>query len=230
MIDKTSLTDIFFDLDHTLWDFEANSAATFSSILAPFDYPFSVEEFLNVYSPINHAYWKRYRENEITTEELRFSRIEKTFEVLQVPIPSERVLLHSEKYIEELSTHTHLFEGTKTLLDALHQKYHLHIITNGFEQVQQKKMRNSGIEKYFQVVLTAEKAGVKKPKSEIFQKALQMAQTSAAKSLMVGDSLEADVQGALAVGMQAIHFNSHNENEHALCPIVSHLNEIKNYL
>jgi len=80
MINKTHLTDIFFDLDHTLWDFEANSFATFNQILSDHNFPFETATFMEAYSPINHAFWKLYRENKITTEELRFVRLQKTFE------------------------------------------------------------------------------------------------------------------------------------------------------
>ena len=85
MIKKTHLTDIFFDLDHTLWDFEANSFATFNQILSDHNFPFETATFMESYSPINHAFWKLYRENKITTEELRFVRLQKTFEAIKQP-------------------------------------------------------------------------------------------------------------------------------------------------
>lgn len=230
MISKEQLTDIFFDLDHTLWDFEANSAATFQQLLFPYNFPFNTAAFMEVYTPINHAYWKLYRENKITTEELRFVRLEKTFEALKHPQSDQRLKALSDGYIEQLSSHTHIFEGTMALLNYLKPKYKLHIITNGFENVQQKKMENSGLAPYFDVVLTAEKAGVKKPHPSIFNQALKLANTSAKNALMIGDSYEADIQGALSLGMQAIHFNSHNETLHTHCTIVEHLAEIPHYL
>ena len=85
MINKDSITDLFFDLDHTLWDFETNSQHTFASILAPYAFPFTIEKFMEAYTPINHAFWKLYRENKISTLELRLSRLEKTFETLGAP-------------------------------------------------------------------------------------------------------------------------------------------------
>ncbi len=77
MISKEQLTDVFFDLDHTLWDFEANSAATFDQLLSSLDFQLDTAAFMQAYTPINHAYWKLYRENKITTEELRFVRLQK---------------------------------------------------------------------------------------------------------------------------------------------------------
>ncbi len=230
MINKTHLTDIFFDLDHTLWDFEANSFATFNQILSDHNFPFETATFMEAYSPINHAFWKLYRENKITTEELRFVRLQKTFEAIKQPQNASMINTLSNAYINQLSTHTHIFEGTIELLEYLKPNYRLHIITNGFENVQQKKMANAGLAPYFDVVLTAEKAGVKKPHAVIFEQALSMAQTSASKSLMIGDSYEADIAGAIALGMQAIQFNSHNESWHNNCPIVDNLAEIQQYL
>ena len=230
MINKTHLTDIFFDLDHTLWDFEANSLATFNQILSDHNFPFETATFMEAYSPINHAYWKLYRENKISTEELRFVRLQKTFEVIKQPQKPEMINALSDAYINQLSTHTHIFEGTIELLEYLKLNYRLHIITNGFENVQQKKMINAGLAPYFDVVLTAEKAGVKKPHPVIFEQALSMAQTTASNSLMIGDSYEADIEGAIALGMQAIQFNSHNEPWHAHCPVVNNLAEIEQYL
>ena len=230
MINKTHLTDIFFDLDHTLWDFEANSFATFNQILSNHNFSFETATFMEAYSPINHAYWKLYRENKITTEELRFVRLQKTFQAIKQPQKAEMINELSEAYINQLSTHTHIFEGTIELLEYLKPNYRLHIITNGFENVQQKKMLNAGLAPYFDIVLTAEKAGVKKPHPDIFEQALSMAQTTASKSLMIGDSYEADISGAIALGMQAIQFNSHNEPWHDHCPVVDNLAEIQQYL
>ena len=230
MINKTHLTDIFFDLDHTLWDFEANSFTTFNQILFEHNFPFETAIFMEAYSPINHAFWKLYRENKITKEELRFIRLQKTFEAIKQPQKSDMINALSKAYINKLSTHTHIFEGTIELLEYLKPKYRLHIITNGFENVQQKKIANAGLAPYFEVVLTAEKAGVKKPHPAIFEQAFSMAQTSARNSLMIGDSYEADIAGAIALGMQAIQFNSHNEPWHSHCPMVHNLAEIQQYL
>lgn len=230
MISKNQLTDVFFDLDHTLWDFEANSAATFDQLLSSLDFQLDTAAFMQAYTPINHAYWKLYRENKITTEELRFVRLQKTFEALNLPQPTQRIKSLSDAYIEQLSTHTHIFDGTMALLDYLRPKYKLHIITNGFENVQQKKMLNTGLTPYFDIVLTAEKAGVKKPHPSIFKQALALANASANNTLMIGDSYEADIEGALSLGMQAIHFNSHEEAPHSHCPIVENLAEIEQYL
>lgn len=226
MIPKEQLTDIFFDLDHTLWDFEKNSALTFDFIFKELNLSIDLKDFLNHYNPINHYYWKLYRENKISQEELRFNRLAKTFETLKFDIAHAQINQIAALYIEKLSTFTHVFEGAHELLQNLSKDYRLHIITNGFESVQHYKLANSGLQPYFEFTFTAEKVGFKKPHPKIFETAIQATQARVEHSLMVGDSLEADIEGALQCGMHAVHFNSHNESEHDKCPIVYSLNEL----
>jgi putative hydrolase of the HAD superfamily len=227
MINTHTVTDIFFDLDHTLWDFEKNSRLAFNKIFIELNFPFSLDVFLKLYNPINHAQWKLYRENKITQEDLCFNRLNKTFEKLNYFASIGLIDNISEKYITYLSTFPHLFEGTIELLEALKNRFRLHIITNGFDKVQQFKIENSGIESFFEFVFTAEKVGFKKPHPEIFIQSLKTVNTTAEASIMIGDSFEADILGALNQGMQAIHFNSHNEEVHEKCPIVYSLAELK---
>lgn len=227
MINTHSVTDIFFDLDHTLWDFEKNSGLAFNEIFIELNFPFSLDVFLKLYNPINHAQWKLYRENKITQEDLRFNRLNMTFEKLNYSASIGLIDKISEQYITYLSTFPHLFEGAIELLEVLKNRFRLHIITNGFDKVQQFKIENSGIESFFEFVFTAEKVGFKKPHPEIFIQSLKTVNTTAEASIMIGDSFEADILGALNQGMQAIHFNSHNEEVHAKCPIVYSLAELK---
>ena len=222
-----TITDIFFDLDHTLWDFEKNSALTFSKVFEEINLRVSLNDFLNYYNPINHAYWKLYRENKITQEELRFKRLSKTLEKLGHNLSNDKIFKISEQYINYLSSFKNLFEGAIDLLEFLNKEYRLHIITNGFEEVQHFKIINSGIQPYFKYIFTAEKVGYKKPHPQIFIRALKVAETKASASMMIGDSFEADILGALNQGMKAIHFNSHGEAKHDKCPIVYSLKELK---
>ena len=191
------------------------------------NFPFSLDVFLKLYNPINHAQWKLYRENKITQEDLRFNRLNKTFEKLNYFASIGLIEKISDLYIAYLSTFPHLFEGAIELLEALKNRFRLHIITNGFDRVQQYKIENSGIESFFEFVFTAEKVGFKKPHPEIFIQSLKTVNTTAEASIMIGDSFEADILGALNQGMQAIHFNSHNEEVHSKCPIVYSLAELK---
>ena len=189
MIPKEQLTDIFFDLDHTLWDFEKNSALTFDFIFKELNLSIDLKDFLNHYNPINHYYWKLYRENKISQEELRFNRLAKTFETLKFDIAHPQINQIAALYIEKLSTFTHVFEGAHELLQNLSKDYSLHIITNGFESAQHYKLANSGLQPYFEFTFTAEKVGFKKPHPKIFETAIQATQARVEHSLMVGDSL-----------------------------------------
>ena len=230
MLDKKQVTDVFFDLDHTLWDFEKNSALTFEKIFEELKIDLDLNNFLKAYEGINHQYWKLYRENKISQKELRGKRLIKTFQAIDFDFDPTKIDLISDQYILNLSTFSNLFKGTISLLEGLKYKYQLHVITNGFEAVQHHKIKNSGLYTYFENIFTAEKVGYKKPHPIIFEYALDQTNTLAKNSLMIGDSLEADILGALNIGMQAIHFNSHNEPQHDHCPIVKNLSEIKGLL
>ena len=127
---------IFFDLDHTLWDFDKNSALTFQKLFKRHDIPLSLERFLEVYVPINLNYWKLYREEKINKKALRFSRLDDAFRVLNISVTPELIHILSDEYISFLSTFNHLFDGTLEILEYLKPKYKLHIITNGFKEVQ----------------------------------------------------------------------------------------------
>ena len=226
MIDKKQITDVFFDLDHTLWDFEKNSALTFERIFDRLNIYLNLDDFLKVYNGINHQYWKMYREDKISQEELRSLRLIKTFQAIDFDFDPIKIDLISDLYILNLSSFSNLFEGAISLLEELQVRYQLHVITNGFEVVQHYKINNSGLNSYFEKIFTAEKVGYKKPHPIIFKHALNQTNTLPKNSIMIGDSLEADILGALNIGMHAIHFNSHNEPQHNHCPMVLNLHQI----
>ncbi len=226
MQDNNLITHVFFDLDHTLWDFERNSALTFEKIFSELKIDLNLVDFLAAYEEINHHYWKLYRENKISQKELRYERLIKTFQVIDYEFDPTKIDSISDQYILNLSTFSNLFEGAISLLDKLKVKYQLHIITNGFEVVQHNKINNSGLSSYFKNVFTSEKVGYKKPHPIIFEYALDRSNALANNSIMIGDCLEADILGALNIGMQAIHFNSHDEPMHDHCPMVQNLYEI----
>ena len=224
------VTDVFFDLDHTLWDFEKNSELTFKKIFEEHDIPVSLPEFLAAYVPINFAFWKLFREEKISKENLRYQRLKQTFDKIGFKATDAQINTLSEGYIAHLSSFNYTFPGAHAILEYLRPNYKLHIITNGFANVQEKKLRNANILDYFSVVVNSEMAGVKKPNPKIFNLALEMAKVPANKSIMIGDSLEADILGAKALGLHALHFNAHNEPKHNVCDIIYDLNEIKNFL
>lgn len=230
MLKLHKVKHLYFDLDHTLWDFETNSKSAFEKILTPRDFPFHLDKFMEIYTPLNHQYWKAYRENKITTSELRYKRLHSSFQALEVSISDTQILEISEAYIEELSNFTALFPNTLEVLNTLKQRFRMHIITNGFDQVQHKKIKHSGLESFFETITTAEAVGFKKPNPTIFSFARKQVGASAEESIMIGDSYEADILGGIQDGMQAIHFNSHAEAEHQKCPIIYQLVELENLL
>ena len=227
---KNKVTDVFFDLDHTLWDFDKNSAHTFQKIFIDQKINVELNDFLKVYVPANLKFWKLYREEKITKEELRYQRLKSVFDEMKYPATDDTIHVLSEEYINHLSSFNSLFPNTIEVLNYLRPNYKLHIITNGFQEVQEKKLRNSGIHGFFDQIIDSEMAGVKKPNPIIFNLALNKAGAKPEHSLMIGDSLEADILGAKSLGFHTIHFNAHRENSHDLAPIIYDLEEIKSFL
>jgi len=225
---KTSITDIFFDLDHTLWDFERNSELAFAAIFSKHNIAVSIAEFMHHYIPLNLQYWNWYRRDEITREELRYGRFKDAFDQVGCLIDHATIELISEDYIAHLPLHNHLFDGAVDLLEYLKPKYRLHI-TNGFAEVQARKIENARIVHYFSTITDSESAGVKKPNPVIFEYALNRAKTSKQASIMIGDCIDADVRGALNCGMDAILFTQTLLAEPDIKQI-SHLSELKKYL
>ena len=225
-----NITDVFFDLDHTLWDFEKNSALAFETVFKMQDISINRTDFLSYYVPINFKYWEKYRKDEITQKELRLGRLKETFDLLEFSIDDESILFLSEQYIHYLPKYNHLFEGTIEILEYLNLKYNLHIITNGFAEIQENKLNNSNITHYFKTITNSEMVGVKKPNALIFEYALGLAKAKKESSIMIGDCLEADVQGALDAGLDAIFFNGNNKVVAEDIKQVNHLLELKKYL
>jgi len=221
---------VFFDLDHTLWDFDKNSALTFDKIFKQHQVELSLDTFLEVYEPVNLQYWKRYRDDEIDKMELRYGRLRDTFDAVNFTIEDRLIEQLSHAYIDHLSSFNHLFEGTMEVLNYLQPKYQLHIITNGFEEAQLRKMNSSAITTYFKTVTNAEIAGVKKPNPIIFEYALNLAKAQPHESIMIGDNYEADVLGALNVGYDAIFFNYRNDPSEAHVKQINHLLQLKTFL
>ena len=201
---------IFFDLDRTLWDFDAAAEVAFERLYEQYNLKVlgipSAHDFHEVYHPLNERLWELYRADKITKDDLNRTRFLK---------PLEHYGIHDVALADRLSTDyvywspriVRLVPGTMELLDYLKPKYHLHLITNGFQEVQHTKLSGSGMEPYFETLTVSEEAGVKKPNPEIFHYALQKAGALAEESLMVGDEMAVDIDGARAVGMDTLLFN-----------------------
>lgn len=221
---------IFFDLDHTLWDFETNSDKAFERAFQNLQFKVDLEKFLNYYRPINQKYWKWYREEKVTKNELRYGRLKETFDFLKITVSDELIEAMAIEYIRVLPENNHLFEGAVEILEHLSLSYQMHIITNGFEEVQHLKIEKSGIASYFNHLITSESVGVQKPHPAIFHHAMKMANTTPQESMMIGDNWEADIMGAHQAGMHVIFCNYHQEPVGENIRSITHLLQLKQYL
>lgn len=225
---------VFFDLDRTLWDFEKNSHDELTHLFEKYQLQQKgislADEFIKVYKQINEECWARYRRNELSKEKLRSERFYNTLVYFGIE-DDELAKKFGDDYVNNSPMRTALFPNTFELLDYLHSKYELHIITNGFEEVQHIKLRESKLDKYFNEIITSEKVGVKKPHPDVFRFSTNAAGVLPKESVMIGDDLAVDIVGALDFGMQAIYFNPHNvQHEVPVLADVQELLEIKNVL
>ena len=224
---------LFFDLDHTLWDFDANAKIALTEMYSFFNLaslqvaPF--ESFYQHYLHHNQILWDRYHNGFITSEELKWKRMWRT--LLEFKIGDEKLAKEiSEKFLEILPIQKGVFPHTFEILDYLTEKnYQLHLITNGFERVQWSKLNNSGLNKYFDHVITSEASNSLKPKKEIFDFALRKTGALVSNSIMLGDNLDADILGAINFGMDSVFVN-HLKVATELQPtfIITHLKELEN--
>lgn len=207
---------IFFDLDHTIWDFDRNAQETLMELYDLYQLEklglSSCQDFITTYTENNHQLWAEYHVGRITKEQLRTQRFNKTFRQLGVR-PDQIPAQFEEDYVRISPTKTNLFLGSEKVLTYLQKKYSLHIISNGFKETTLTKMNVSGLNPYFQNVIISEDVGVNKPHKAIFDYALNKAAAQKHESIMVGDSLEADIRGAQDYGMRAIYFNPLNKQK-----------------
>ena len=201
---------LFFDLDHTLWDFDRNAGETLETLFDLHDLgrygTFTVAEFVARYQDINHALWRLYQANKISQTQLRATRFVRTLTRLGVP-EGEVPLDISTQFTDLLPQKKAVFPHTHETLAYLQTKYKLHLITNGFNDIQCLKLESSDLTKYFGQIVTSEHSGCLKPDPQMFAHALQAAGATAQESLMVGDNLECDVLGAYNAGIDQVYFN-----------------------
>lgn len=202
---------LFFDLDHTLWDFETNARQTLEQLYGQFSLKekgvLDLEEMYERYGYHNDRLWERYRQGTIRQDELRWKRM--YFTLLDFKIGNETMAKEmSRVFLDLLPTRNALFPYTHEILQYLQNKgYALHLITNGFEEVQHQKIKNAGLQPYFGSVITSEGSNSLKPHPDIFAFALQQTGAEKASSIMLGDSFDADIQGAMDFGMDQVFIN-----------------------
>tara|TARA_B100001758_G_scaffold247943_1_gene268837 strand:- start:2345 stop:3037 length:693 start_codon:yes stop_codon:yes gene_type:complete len=225
---------IFFDLDRTLWDFEKNSHKTllqlidrFSLVKKGIDTP---EEFIRRYKIHNEILWSLYRKDEISKEELRGKRFLLTMQEYGI---NDLQLAEDfgSSYIDESPYKTELFPFSHEILSYLKERYTLHVITNGFQEVQLIKLKVSRLDVYFNIIITSEQVGVKKPNRRIFKYALKEANALSHESIMIGDDLIVDVLGAEKAGLTAVYFNPERKKHNKSFSFeISCLSQIKQIL
>ena len=226
---------IFFDLDHTLWYFDANAKATLQQLHIDLNLVdkgiHDFDLFYKNYLIHNEKLWERYRNGYIKQEELRIKRMWLT--LLDFKIANEDLARQlSELFLQLLPTRTILFPDTKEVLQYLTDKdYQLHLITNGFELTQHGKLKSSGLSHFFKHVITSEGSNSLKPQKEIFDYALMKSGAKLEESIMIGDTIEVDIAGAIAAGMDQVHVN-YNNTVQSLKPTytVTELKQLKEFL
>ncbi len=209
---------IFFDLDHTLWDYEKNSGETLKDIYRDFQLAkrnVRLQAFLDVYRIVNLELWRAYNRAEINKEELRDIRFYKTLGHLG--IKDKKLALEIEdNFLANCSIKSNVLPNSFETLDYLSQKYDLHIITNGFKSSTEDKLKNSNLLPFFKETITSECIGITKPNVKIFEHALERAKAEVEESIMIGDNLETDIQGAKNSGLDAIYYNPEKKPHNAI--------------
>jgi putative hydrolase of the HAD superfamily len=206
---------LFFDLDHTLWDFDANARLTLHEIYHGHELAnigvHDFELFHKNYIIHNNHLWDKYRKGLLKVDELRWKRMALT--LLDFKIGDETLAKAlGDRFLDLLPSRTLLFPFAIEMLEYLTNKgYDLHLITNGFEKTQHCKLKHSGLAGFFKEVITSEGSNSIKPKKEIFEFAFKLTNSAPEKSIMIGDSIEADIQGAINAGIDQVHVNHSNE-------------------
>ncbi|UXP33624.1 YjjG family noncanonical pyrimidine nucleotidase [Reichenbachiella agarivorans] len=237
---------IFFDLDHTLWDFDSNSSEVLRELYFTYDLgKYGIESadlFLERFVQTNNALWAKYNVGEIDKFYLRNQRFRLVFEdagAIMTLVEEMFLKEFNKQFLHHSPRKSKLMDGAIEVLEALHGHYKMFIITNGFEEVQSIKMAHSKIDHYFDRIITSEKAGFKKPFAGIFNYAMKWTGANPEESIMIGDNLEADIKGARDYGMDQIYYNpagiAHNEsvtheikNLTEILAIMDHLAAVKN--
>tara|TARA_B100001029_G_C15039719_1_gene442717 strand:- start:494 stop:1183 length:690 start_codon:yes stop_codon:yes gene_type:complete len=225
---------VFFDLDRTLWDFETNSHATLLEIYNFYNLEekgvSSHEDFIKTYKIHNGNLWDLYRIDKISQKYLRRERFQKTlkyFGINNLKL-AEKI---GEDYVKRCPKKNNLFPYAIEVLNYLKDKYKLHIITNGFHKTQHVKLKHAKIKQYFNLIITSEKTGLKKPNPEIFKQSLILAKAKKEESIYIGDNLIIDILACQKFGIDGIYFNpekkTHTED---VAFEISCLSEIKQIL
>lgn len=225
---------IFFDLDHTLWDYDTNASEALFELfdkhrLDKLD-RFGKEDLAKTFFEVNYELWDLYNVGKIQRPDIRKRRFPSIFERLGAH-RSDVPLTFELEYISLAPTKSGTFDSTHEVLDYLSEKYELHVITNGFDDIQATKMESSKLDHFFDVIITSETTAYRKPDKEIFELAMDRAGALLEQSIMIGDNFESDIRGAMNVGMDHVWFNpTKNDSNTQVQHEIQNLIELKSIL
>ena len=202
------ITHVFFDLDHTLWDYETNSINALHELVVhfEFDQQVSSERFIEVYQKVNEKYWRKFNSGKIDREYIKKFRFPEVLKKLNIESKAQTTELN-EFFLQNCSTRPTVMPYAHETLAYLKDKYPLAIITNGFPEAQHPKMKSSGLDKYFGDLVISHEVGYRKPDPEIYHLAMERLNAKPGTSVMIGDNPKTDIRGAEKVGMKAIFYN-----------------------
>jgi len=213
---------LFFDLDHTLWDFDANAFDCLLEIYQVFGLENNgivMKKFYSNFTQINRSLWNQLELNLIEHDEIRKRRFKMTLEALELIIGTKVSEAMNDTFLELLPQKSKLVDGCVDVLDGLKDKYQLHILSNGYAKIQSKKLRISGIDNYFDKVITNDIANYRKPEKGIFDYSLKKTKSQTYEVLMIGDSYLADIIGAKNAGWDTIHFTETDHPDETLSTV-----------
>ncbi len=228
-----NLKHVFFDLDHTLWDFEKNSSEALLELyheLRLSEDIADVQKFIQTYQEINARYWHLYNHGKVSKEQVRTGRFLDTLNTFKVRNSDNKAIELGNEYVLRSPQKKHIFPFAHEALTYLNEKYALHIITNGFLEVQHTKLNNCNLSEYFDLILCTEEVGVNKPHPLVFETALQKTAAFAEESVMIGDNPETDIKGAKNCGFHTILFNPENREHDLDTAEIKALNELLHLL
>ncbi len=221
-----NITHVFFDLDHTLWDYDRNAQETLSEIHSNLELQefVELEKFIKSFYSINDELWTRFNSGLIQREDIQRTRFASLFEKLG--IRNENHLEISRYFVTFCSSKPHLMPEAIDALEYLKRKYRLHIITNGFKDVQPQKLKSSGIEKYFEIVVTSDGSKSRKPSPGIFEYALKLVEGKKEECVMIGDNPKTDIHGARDFGFRTILFDPSGKKRSMADATIQSLSEL----
>ncbi|HYG49438.1 MAG TPA: YjjG family noncanonical pyrimidine nucleotidase [Flavobacteriales bacterium] len=224
---------VIFDLDNTIWDFETNSREALVELYAEVKKAHGIEHDFHVfhanYVQINYKYWSDYEKGLINKHHLRYGRFYDAF--ASVDFHNKTIAeTVADKYVTVSPFKTIVFDGTYEILEYLCKKYKLAIITNGFNEVVAHKIKNCGLDRYFNHIQTSEDAGHQKPHPRIFEIVLEKFNVGAKKAVMIGDNLETDIAGGKNSGMHTILFDPKKQHDGYADLKIDHLKQLSNYI